>query len=138
VKFAEKLSNARKKAGLTQEELALLIGLSRKAVNNYEIGKTYPRTREAYKKLADALKLDVNYLLTEDEEFIANASELYGSRGAKQAQVLIESAQGLFAGGDLSDNDKDAVMRALQEAYWMAKQDNIERYTPKKFKAAAK
>ena len=138
MKFSEKLSQARKKAGLTQEELATIVGLTRKAVNNYEIGKTHPRTRDMYKKLADTLKLDVNYLLTEDEEFIAGASELYGSRGAKQAKLLIESAQGLFAGGELSDNDKDAVMRALQDAYWVAKEENVTKYTPKKFRLAKK
>ena len=40
----------------------------------------------------------------------------------------------LFAGGELSENEKDAVMRTLQDAYWIAKERNSEKYTPKKFR----
>lgn len=39
----------------------------------------------------------------------------------------------LYAGGDLSDEDKDAVMKALQEIYWQSKARNVEKYTPKKY-----
>ena len=41
---------------------------------------------------------------------------------------------GLFAGGELSDDDLDGVMQTLQEYYWKAKKDNKEKYTPKKYK----
>lgn len=41
---------------------------------------------------------------------------------------------GLFAGGTLSDQDKDAVMKALQDIYWESKARNVEKYTPKKYK----
>ncbi len=39
---------------------------------------------------------------------------------------------GLFAGGTLSEQDKDAVMKALQDIYWESKARNVEKYTPKK------
>lgn len=45
------------------------------------------------------LNVDVNYLLTENEEFITEATEKYGSRGAAQAQEILEQAKALFAGG---------------------------------------
>lgn len=38
----------------------------------------------------------------------------------------------MFAGGELSEGDKDAVMLALQKAYWDCKEDN-KKYTPKKY-----
>ena len=41
---------------------------------------------------------------------------------------------GLFAGGTLSEQDKDAVMKALQDIYWESKARNVEKYTPKKYK----
>ena len=78
--------------------------------------------------------MDVNYLLTEDEELVVQASEQYGSRGMKQAKDLIEGMSGLFAGGTLSEQDKDAVMKALQDIYWESKARNVEKYTPKKYK----
>ena len=61
-------------------------------------------------------------------------SEQYGSRGMKQAKDLIEGMSGLFAGGTLSEQDKDAVMKALQDIYWESKARNVEKYTPKKYK----
>ena len=40
---------------------------------------------------------------------------------------------GLFAGGTLSPQDEDAVMKALQDIYWEAKARNVQKYTPKKY-----
>ena len=80
--------------------------------------------------------MDVNYLLTDDEEFVVEASEQYGSRGMKQAQELIDGMSGLFAGGTLSEQDKDAVMKALPDIYWESKARNVETYTPKKYKTS--
>ncbi len=34
-----------------------------------------PCTKDAYRKIAEYFKVDVNYLLTEDEEFVVQASE---------------------------------------------------------------
>lgn len=42
----------------------------------------------------------------------------------KQAEKIINDVVGLFAGGRLSDNDKDAVMQALQQIYWDSKKEN--------------
>ena len=81
-----------------------------------------------------ALNVEKNYLLTEDEEFVVNAAEQYGTRGASQAQAVIEGFSGLCAGGTLSEEDKDAVMKALQDIYWESKARNVQKYTPKKFK----
>ena len=41
---------------------------------------------------------------------------------------------GLFAGGELSDDDLDGVMKALQDYYWKAKEDN-KKYTSKKHRS---
>ena len=54
----------------------------------------------------------------------------------KQAQQLIDGMSGLFAGGSLSEQDKDAVMKALQDIYWESKARNVSKYTPKKYKKA--
>ena len=54
-------------------------------------------------------------------------------RGMAQAQELVSQLAGMFAGGDLSDQDREAVMRSLERAYWLAKEDN-QKYTPKKYR----
>lgn len=132
--FGEKFKLERDKKELTQQEVADGLGINRRMITRYENGLSFPRTKEAYRKIADFFGVDVNYLLTEDEEFVVQASEQYGSRGMKQAQDLIEGMSGLFAGGSLSDQDKDAVMKALQDIYWESKARNVEKYTPKKYK----
>lgn len=77
---------------------------------------------------------EINFLLSEDEEFVLQAQQSYGYKGAKDAEELVADVSALFAGGELSENDKDAIMRALQDAYWMAKERNKEKYTPKKYR----
>lgn len=134
MKFGEKLKYLRKGIkGLTQEKLSKEIGVSARTIISYENGVSYPKKREVYSKLATLFNVDINYLLTEDEEFITDAGDKYGSRGANQAEALVAEIGGLFAGGELSEVDKDAVMRSLQQAYWDAKEDN-KKYTPKKYR----
>ncbi len=129
--FGEKVKTLRKEKGLTQTELGQEIGVSLRTIISYETGKSHPKKRDVYTKLAEFFNIDQEYLLTEDEEFITEAKEKYGSRGGKQASELVAEIGGLFAGGELSESDKDAIMRSLQEAYWNAKEEN-KKYTPKK------
>ena len=99
----------------------------------YEQEGRYPRKRELYSRLAQVLDTETSYLLTEDEEFVSQASDKYGNRGKLQAEKLVAELSGMFAGGELSDSDKDAVMIALQKAYFDCKEDN-KKYTPKKYR----
>ena len=111
-----------------------MCGLSLRTIRNYEVDGRYPKQREVYAKLAAALGCEINYLLSEDEEFVLQAQQSYGYKGARDADQLVADISALFAGCELSENEKDAVMRALQDAYWMAKERNSEKYTPKKYR----
>lgn len=133
MKFCEKIREARKNAGLKQDEFAKAIGVSLRTVSNYESGERYPKKRETYYKIAEVLKVDVNYLLTDDEEFLLEAEAKYGTKGARQAKALVAEVSGLFAGGELADEDLDEMMKGIQEAYWIAKEKN-KKYTPKKYR----
>lgn len=130
--FAEKLKKLRKEKKLSQAEIAKKLDVSIRTVQNYELGKSYPRNRENYQILANLLDCDVNYLLTENTEFLTDAQNQYGSRGKKQAAALIEDITGCFAGGELSEEDMDEMMQAIQDAYWIAKKNN-RKYIPKKY-----
>lgn len=131
MKFGEKVRQARLARGMTQAELATAVGVSLRTVVGYENMETYPKKRETYHRLAEVLGVDVNYLLTENEEFIQQAGEKYGRRGRQYAEQLVREVRGLFAGGTMDDEDLDAVMRAITEAYWIAKEKN-RKYAPKK------
>lgn len=124
MKFGEKLRKARTDKMLTQEELAKKVGVSITTIGNYESCKIYPKKREVYAKLAEVLGISVNELYNENDEFIMQAQERFGYTGRKQAEALADEMGGLFAGGEMSDDDLDAVMRTLQDYYWKAKEDN--------------
>ena len=101
--FGEKVKNERNRLGLNQDELAKKIGVTRRVISSYENDSSRPRGTERYKKLAEALGVNINYLLSEDEAFIADVEDNYGHRGAKQAKELLAEVTGLFAGGEMAD-----------------------------------
>lgn len=131
--FGEKVKNERNRLGLNQDELAKKIGVTRRVISSYENDSSRPRGTERYKKLAEALGVNINYLLSEDEAFIADVEDNYGHRGAKQAKELLTEVTGLFAGGEMADEDMREMVDAIQEAYLIAKKNN-KKYTPKKYR----
>lgn len=132
MKFNERLKELREKNHLTQEQLAKASGVSSRMIQRYEYGTSRPRL-DAAEKLAKALNVTTDELLG-NEMFAAQAAEKYGSRGSKQAQQLTNEVTGLFAGGEMAEEDLDIMMQAIQEAYWVAKEKN-RKYTPKKFRS---
>jgi transcriptional regulator with XRE-family HTH domain len=132
--FGEKLRKYRLEKGWTQAELAQQAGLGVNTISNYEKGKTYPQNREVYTVLARLLDVNPDHLRNENDEFIAAAAAKYGARGARQAEELMEEITGLFAGGELAEEDMDVMMKAIQDAYWIAKERN-RKYTPKKYRS---
>lgn len=131
--FGEKVKNERNRLGLNQDELAKKIGVTRRVISSYENDSSRPRGTERHKKLAEALGVNINYLLSEDEAFIADVEDNYGHRGAKQAKELLAEVTGLFAGGEMADEDMREMVDAIQEAYLIAKKNN-KKYTPKKYR----
>ena len=130
--FGEQVRKLRNEKGLTQQQLAEELNITKRTIINYEGGKSYPTT-EALPRIAKFFEVSINELMNEEDEFIAEANKRGGYRGKRGAKQLIAEVSGLFAGGSLSESDKDAVMRALQEAYWEAKKEN-KKYTPKKYR----
>jgi transcriptional regulator with XRE-family HTH domain len=131
--FGDKIKELRTSAGMSQQELANKAGLSLRSIQNYESNQRYPKDVEILNKLCKALNTTIEELMKEEDNFIQEASEKYGTRGKKDAQKLVDEIGGLFAGGELNEEDKDKVFRAITEMYWRAK-DNNKKYTPKKYR----
>lgn len=129
MKFGERLKNFREQKNLTQEELASLSDISARSIQRYENGTNRPRI-EAAEKMAKALDIQVDELLGTNDMLVAEAKSKYGYRGAKQAQELVEEVSGLFSGGEIADEDLDEMMKAIQDAYWIAKEKN-KKFSPK-------
>ena len=134
MKFGDKVKDLRKQKKMSQEELAKAVKVSTRTVCGWENEGKYPRNRDIYKRLAEVGEVDINYLLTEDEESITEASERYGRRGSKQAQALLEQASALFAGGELSEDDQLAFVHEIQQIYLDSKEIARNKFTPKKYR----
>ena len=119
--FGEKIKALRKDRGMTQKELAEALGLSLRTISNYETGGLRPRHDTTYDALAELFHVPKTYFFTEEDAFISAAEARYGKSGAQDARELVDGVIGLFAGGRLDEEDKQAVFEAIQEAYFRAK-----------------
>ncbi len=133
MEFSEKIRNARTAKGWSQKELAEATGMSLRTIQNYELGARLPKKRDTYLVLAKALDINEDVLLDDNASFVLRANERYGSRGARQAWDMVADIAAMWSGGDMDEEDMDAIMQAMQEAYWEAKKNNRS-YVPKKYR----
>ena len=83
MEFGEKLQQLRKGKGLTQEELATALYVSRTAVSKWESGKGYPGI-DSLKEIASFFSVSIDELLTSDKVIIIAESE----RKAKIKEII--------------------------------------------------
>lgn len=134
--FKERLKEKRGEANLTQAELAKIAGVSTRTIQNYELGSRKPYQIEVVQKIADALNTTTEYLLGSSGIIVAEAHEKGGAKAARDIDELVSEVTGMFAGGTLSEESLEGAMKALNDAYWIAKEKN-KKYTPKKHRKEA-
>lgn len=138
--FAEKVKDARNELGLTQTQLGEMCGVSGRAVQTYEKGEKTPR-QSTMIKLAKALKVSVKFLSDDECEnpvediekdgYIEEARERYGAKGARDVSALLDENQALFAGGELSEEQKDEFFQAIMAAYLTCKEEAKKKFSSK-------
>lgn len=139
--FSEKIKQSRKLAHLTQQQLADTIGVSQRAIAAYETQGAKAR-KSTIKKLALALNVSEEFLANDDcinplgyldeNSYCAQIRKLYGSRGIRDMQELLSDNAALFAGGELTQEQKDEFFRAVMTAYIMCREEARKKYSPKK------
>ena len=129
--FKERLKEKRLEANLTQVQLAEKISVTARTIQNYELGTRKPTKYDVVEKLAAALGTDTEYLLGSSGILVIAAQEKGGSKAARDIDALVGEVTGMFAGGTLSEEALEGAMKALNDAYWIAKEKN-KKYTPKK------
>ena len=122
--FKERLKEKRVEANLTQVELAKKAGVTARTIQNYELGNRKPVHVEVVQKIADALGTTTEYLLGSSGAYVADAYEKGGAKAAKDIDELVGEVTGLSAGGTLSEEALEGAMKALNDAYWIAKEKN--------------
>ena len=63
--FGQRMRERREAMGLSQDQLAELVGVTRSAIGNYETGVSFPK-EEILLRLFHALQVDTNYLYQDD------------------------------------------------------------------------
>jgi len=66
MEIGSKLKNARNEKGITQEDAAELLGVSRQTISNWETGKSYPDIISVI-KMSDIYFVSLDHLLKEDK-----------------------------------------------------------------------
>lgn len=139
--FSDKIKRAREVAQLTQNELAQEVGVSQRTIASYESGGAKAR-RSTTEKLARALKVSVKYLTDDDcidplaeiekDGYIEQAREMYGAKGVRDMEELLRDNAALFAGGELSQEQKDMFFQAVMTAYVTCREEASRKFGPKK------
>ena len=131
--FKERLKEKRLEAGLTQAELAEKVSVTTRTIQNYELGSRKPGNMKVIGDIATVLGTTADYLLTSSGIYSVEAYRKGGAKAARDIDELVSEVTGLFAGGQLSEDALEGAMRALNDAYWMAKERN-KKFTPKKYR----
>ncbi len=133
MEFKDKLKERRRLLGISQAELAKKAGITGRTIQNYELGVRTPQNLDIVNKLAVALDTTTQYLLENDDMLVVKAKEAGDVRSAREIKSIVNEISGLFAGGEISEEEKDGIMATLNQAYWIAKEKN-KKYTPNKYK----
>lgn len=139
-RFGEKIRNRRIELGLRQEQLADLVGVSRRTIVSYETTEAKPYSR-TMRRLAEALGVTEQYLKDDDcedpqagietERYIRAARDEFGKKGADEMAEALAQNTALFAGGTLSEEQKDMYFEALSRAYFSNKRRAREKFGSK-------
>lgn len=139
--FSDKIKVSRELCNLTQQQLADKVGVSKRTIASYESSGAIARS-STMRKLAMALNVSYDYLASEDVtdpkqgiekiSYIEEARNQYGDKAAREVDELLERNAALFAGGELSEEAKDAFFTAVTKAYLECKEQAKKTYGRKK------
>ena len=139
--FAEKVREARLQRQLSQTELGNRIGVTIRTITSYEKEGKMPRKKMLY-ALAKELGVSTRYLIDEncddplaeieEDAYLEEAREKYGASGERDVDGLLAANTALFAGGELSQDQKDAFFAAIVAAYAKCKEEASKKFNPHK------
>lgn len=134
--ISENIKNLRQKYNLSQKDLALIAGVTDKAVSTWENGLKEPRMG-TIQKIADHFGIKKSDLIEDvaeptltsrDEKDIAKRLEQMMSDLSEKQTAL------MFDGEPLDDEDVELLKVSLENTLRLAKMRAKQKYTPNKYK----
>jgi len=139
--FSEKLVARRAELGLSQGELGIRAGIGKRTITSYETDGRLPQPAQLY-KLAKTLGVSPEYLRNdavtdplyglESMDYAESARRRYGAQQARDVEALLHENAALFAGGEITEEAKDAFFQAVMKAYIDCKEQAKRTYGQKK------
>ena len=113
MKFSEKIVRLRKTKGMTQEELALAVGVSRQAVYKWECGQSYPEVAKLLEiKLLFGISIDD---LLDDNYEVAAPEKKKRKRTVKVATELTAEPETVTEAEAIENEAEEAVTEAAEK-----------------------
>lgn len=143
-----KLKELRAEKGISQQQLAIRLGVSRSTVAMWETGKSVPDAI-TLNAIADYFQCTIDRLMGREEKSDfgkekEKESSQFNSRDEKDIQKRLKSALGelestqsalMFDGEPLDDETKELLIASLERTIRQAKILAKEKYTPKKYRS---
>lgn len=138
--IGEKLKALRMAKRITVTALSRATEVSERTIRYIENNDRTPGV-ELIKKFSAALGVGTDYFMDDDlfqvelqkEQILSRAKEKYGARGMSQAKMVYESAKGLYAGGRLNEEERDAFRDMMMELFFETKEE-AQKYVPSKYR----
>ncbi len=127
--FADLLKNLRLSRGLTQTELARILGISLRTLQNYELGKVIPRDPKILNRMSAYFHVPVRQLLKSDDYYHllrTEAETQLEEQDRADLYRIIQELTTLFAGGSLSRSDRELFAQAVTELLHETRQSGDE------------
>ena len=88
IDIAERIKNLREKTGMTQTDLAKKLGVSRSAVNSWEMSLSFPSTANII-EMTKIFHVSADYLLANSEQMMVDISKL----SAEEKEAILRIIQ---------------------------------------------
>ena len=139
--LGNRLKSLRQEKGLTQKEVAKLIGTTDVSIGRYEMDARVPKA-DILNSLAKLYDVEIDYLLTgkQTKEYESALNNRDKKDIEKDLKVIMddfksgEAGPAFYDGVELDDDDLEKLEIAMRTALEIAKVKNKEKYTPKKYK----
>ncbi|GLG00128.1 transcriptional regulator [Alicyclobacillus hesperidum subsp. aegles] len=146
--FGERVKALREQQGLTQDDLAEYLGMTRVNISNYERGLVKNVPADVIQKLADVFHTNADYLLGRTDDPSPFGTKFDPQLSAKDERDIakdldrimegLNQGDGLMFYGEEVEFDaeaKELLKASLEQAMRLAKMAAKKKFTPKKHRS---